>query len=300
MLLSSAAALSATRFAARSPQQQTQNPALTPAGSPRAPQSPAPQSAAIQSPAPQSPAQQTPSPQTPPALPPPPPVPARPTLNVVVLDPAHGGTDSGARGSGGIRESEVLLNFSTQVRKALEAAGIRVIETRQGNDNPTFDDRSAIANGQHGAIFITLHISSTGPPSTARVYIFAPPYELVVTSSASSSSSPAANDTNILLNWDRAQIPFLGLSAHLAELTQIQLSQRFRGSPGTHLAAAIRQLRTVAAPAIAIELSSVSVEDRATLFEMAPGLAEGVARAVTSFRAYYDATPSIPSAGGGN
>lgn len=190
----------------------------------------------------------------------------------------------------------MLLNVSTQIRKALEATAIRVIETRQGNDNPSFDDRSAIANAQRGAIFITLHISSTGPPRTARVYIFAPPYDPGVAPFA----SPAAGDAKMLLDWDRAQIPFLGLSQHLAEVTQGQLSQRFRGSPGTHLAAAVRQLRTVAAPAIAIELSSVSVEDRATLFEMVPGVAEGVARAVSSFRNYYDALPSIPFAGGGS
>jgi len=275
VFLFSAAALSATRFAAQSPQQpaQTPSPLLSPAQQILPPQ--------------------TQSTQTPPPLP----LPARPTLNVVVLDPAHGGTDTGARGSGGIRESEVLLNFSTQVRKALESTGIRVVETRQGNDNPSFDDRSAIANGQRGAVFITLHISSTGPPSTVRVYIFAPPYELGV---ATPAASPATNDRNGLLSWDRAQIPFLPLSQHLAELTQIQLTHRFRGSPGTHLAAAVRQLRNVAAPAIAIELSSVSVEDRATLFEMAPNLAEGVARAVTSFRSYYDAAPSIPSSSGGN
>src|SRR5712691_8655579 len=30
-------------------------------------------------------------------------------LNIVVLDPAHGGTDPGARGTGGIRESEIVL-----------------------------------------------------------------------------------------------------------------------------------------------------------------------------------------------
>src|ERR1700739_1093449 len=34
------------------------------------------------------------------------------SLNVVVLDPAHGGTDPGARGTGGIRESEVALEFA--------------------------------------------------------------------------------------------------------------------------------------------------------------------------------------------
>src|ERR1700686_4865932 len=37
-------------------------------------------------------------------------------LNIVVLDPAHGGTDTGARGTGGVRESEIVLEFAVKVR----------------------------------------------------------------------------------------------------------------------------------------------------------------------------------------
>src|SRR5712692_2265711 len=92
-------------------------------------------------------------------------------LNIVVLDPAHGGTDPGARGTGGIRESDIVLDFAMQVRRALELQGFQVVQTRQGNDNPSFDDRSASANAQRGAVFVTLHISSTGLQSTARVYV---------------------------------------------------------------------------------------------------------------------------------
>src|SRR5712691_4950779 len=84
-------------------------------------------------------------------------------LNIVVLDPAHGGTDPGARGTGGIRESEIVLDFTIQVRRALELQGFQVVQTRQGNENPSFDDRSATANAQRGAVFVTLHISSIEP-----------------------------------------------------------------------------------------------------------------------------------------
>src|SRR5260370_36898539 len=83
-------------------------------------------------------------------------------LNIVVLDPAHGGTDPGARGTGGIRESEIVLDFAIQVRRALELQGFQVVQTRQGNEDPSFDDRSATTNAQRGAVFFTLHISSTG------------------------------------------------------------------------------------------------------------------------------------------
>src|SRR5437899_2307352 len=93
------------------------------------------------------------------------------SLNIVVLDPAHGGVDYGARGAEGVRESEVVLEFSAQVRRALELQGFQVVQTRLGNENPSFDDRSAMANAQLGGVFVSLHIASTGLPGTARVYV---------------------------------------------------------------------------------------------------------------------------------
>ena len=195
------------------------------------------------------------------------------TPNIVVLDPAHGGTDPGARGTGGIRESEIVLEFTAQIRTALESAGFQVMVTRQGNENPSFDDRSAIANAQRGAMFVTLHVASTGLPGTARVYVM--------------SDLAISNDATGLIPWDRAQGPFLPLSRRFGDLVQGFLSQRFKGSPGIAQAAAVRQLRTTAAPAIAVEISSVSIEDRGALDRMAPGVADAIARGATAFRPSY-------------
>ena len=201
-------------------------------------------------------------------------------LNVVVLDPAHGGTDLGARGTGGIQESDVVMEFATETRKALEQQGLQVVQTRQTNDNPSFDDRSAIANAQKNAVFITLHISSTGLPGTARVYV--------------NSDLPAVATTNGLIPWDHAQAPFLGLSRKLGDLVQGMLTQRFKGSPDTAQTATIRQLRTTAAPAIAVEVSSVVANDRADLDHMAPAVADAIARGVAAFKPLY----VVPSTGG--
>jgi N-acetylmuramoyl-L-alanine amidase len=197
-------------------------------------------------------------------------------LNIVVLDPAHGGTDTGARGTGGIRESEIVLQFALQVRRALEAQGFQVIQTRMGNENPSFDDRSAMANAQIGAVFVSLHVSSTGLPGTVRVYV-------------NSDLPPASGgrEASGLIPWDRAQAPFLFLSHKLGDFVQGNLAVRFRGSPGSSQAAAIRQLRTTAAPAIAVEISSVAVNDRLDLDRMAPGVADAIARGVTDFRPSY-------------
>jgi N-acetylmuramoyl-L-alanine amidase len=202
-------------------------------------------------------------------------------LNVVVLDPAHGGTDPGARGTGGIRESEIVLDFAAQVRRALELQGFQVVQTRQGNEDPSFDDRSATANAQRGAVFVTLHISSTGLPGTARVYV--------------NADLPTVAESNGLIPWDRAQAPFLGLSKKFGDFVQGFLLQRFKGSPDTAQTASVRQLRTTAAPAIAVEISSVTVEDRAELDRMAPGVADAIARGVAAFKPSY----VVPNISGG-
>jgi N-acetylmuramoyl-L-alanine amidase len=198
---------------------------------------------------------------------------SRPGLNIVVLDPAHGGTDTGARGTGGIRESEIVLQFAVQVRRAIEAQGFQVVQTRLGNENPSFDDRSALANAQTGAVFVTLHVASTGLPGTVRVYV--------------NSNLPGAREANGLVPWDRAQSPFLSLSQKLGDFVQGNLAQKFKGSPGTAQASAVRQLRTTAAPAIAVEISSVVIADRQDLDRMAPGVADAIARGVAAFRPSY-------------
>lgn len=222
-----------------------------------------------------TPALQSPSASIPPA--------AHSGLNVVVLDPAHGGTDPGARGTEGITESDEVLQFATATKRALEAQGFQVILTREANDNPSFDDRSARANAQRGAVFITLHIASTGLTGTARVYV--------------EPEVPASNNITGLIPWDRAQAPFLSLSRKMGDLVQQELSKRFKGSPDTLQTAPVRQLRTTAAPAIAVEISSVSVKERAELDRMVPGVAEAIARGLTDFRPLY-VVPSIVAPGG--
>ena len=204
-------------------------------------------------------------------------------LNIVVLDPAHGGTDPGARGTEGITESDEVLQFANATKRALEAQGFQVILTREGNDNPSFDDRSARANAQRGAVFITLHIASTGLTGTARVYV--------------EPEVPASNNITGLIPWDRAQAPFLSLSRKMGDLVQQELSKRFKGSPDTLQTAPVRQLRTTASPAIAVEISSVSVKERAELDRMVPGVAEAIARGLTDFRPLY-VVPSIVVPGG--
>ena len=123
------------------------------------------------------------------------------------------------------------------------------METRQDNEDPSFDDRSATVNAQVGAVFITLHVSSTGTPGQVRVYSEPLPADTGTSEpSAPSSQGQQAQRSfsqlnfpshNGLLPWDDAQDAYAGASRRLAELTQAVLSQRFSASPSSAFVAPI-------------------------------------------------------------
>jgi N-acetylmuramoyl-L-alanine amidase len=217
-------------------------------------------------------------PPAPPAVPQTPALLRQDGLRVVVLDAGHGGTDAGARGPAGVLEKDVVLVLARLVRNELERQGYQVVLTREGNDNPSFEDRAALANAQRGFLFITLHISSTGPTGTARAYYYGG-------AKADPASSPASAG---LTRWEEAQLPHIALSRRFAELLQVQLGLKFRGSAEIPSAAAVRQLRSVAGPAVAVEISSVAASSR-SLLDMGPGLAAAILRAAEAFRPLYEA-----------
>jgi N-acetylmuramoyl-L-alanine amidase len=231
------------------------------------------QTAPEQAPAPQ----QTPAPQLPaPQVPPP-----RPALGIVVIDAAHGGTDNGARGENGVIEKDVVATLAQSLKHEFERQGARVVLTRSGDLAPSFADRAALANALPGAVFLTLHVASSGPAGTAIAYSLAPPAAPATT--APTDQAPAAVPA-FLIPWQDAQLRYLGESRRLAELLQIQLAQKFKGSPETPQRGAIRQLRLVEHPAVAVEIASAAVEQRQQLDRMAPGLAEAFLRALEAFR----------------
>jgi N-acetylmuramoyl-L-alanine amidase len=197
-------------------------------------------------------------------------------LVTVVLDPAHGGADPGARGASGIIEKDVVLTLARSLAAQLERQGLRVVFTRPGDENPGINERAAIANAQRGAIFISLHAGSTGVPGTALAYFFSGEME--------ADSSPGRGG---LLRWNSAQGPFREQSRRLSELVQVQIGQKLKGSQEVPQAAAVRQLRHITLPAVAIELSSVSVADRKSLDTALPPLADAIAQGVVTFRPLF-------------
>ncbi len=78
-----------------------------------------------------------------------------------VVDAGHGGSDSGAVGPTGLRESDVNLSVSLKLRELLEARGATVYMTRDTDAYVTISDRYNYANRLGVDRFISVHHNST-------------------------------------------------------------------------------------------------------------------------------------------
>lgn len=81
---------------------------------------------------------------------------------VVVLDPAHGGLNTGARISNHLLEKDLVLKLSKSLRSKLAARKIDVITTRNSDVTLSATDRAQIANRAGAQACITLHATTSG------------------------------------------------------------------------------------------------------------------------------------------
>ena len=79
---------------------------------------------------------------------------------IVVLDPGHGGNDTGTIGPDGIEEKWITLPIATKAAQVLRQEGATVIMTRTGDTNPSLYDRTDIANRAGADVFVSIHGNS--------------------------------------------------------------------------------------------------------------------------------------------
>lgn len=94
---------------------------------------------------------------------------------LIVIDPGHGGPDTGAIARTGDEEKEVVLQVAKQLRaELLKTNRYRVLMTRDDDTFVPLDERVSIARTNAAALFISVHADSlskgTGEASGATVY----------------------------------------------------------------------------------------------------------------------------------
>lgn len=80
---------------------------------------------------------------------------------IVVLDPGHGGQDSGTI-KNGVTEKELTLDVAHRVERRLREFGLVPVLTRADDSYISLQDRAAIANSQPESVFISIHFDEAG------------------------------------------------------------------------------------------------------------------------------------------
>jgi N-acetylmuramoyl-L-alanine amidase len=81
---------------------------------------------------------------------------------VVIIDPGHGGKDSGAIGIGGVQEKNIILPIGKRIAEILERNGIQVIMTRDSDYFVTLPGRVTMAEQANASVFVSIHANSAG------------------------------------------------------------------------------------------------------------------------------------------
>ncbi len=88
----------------------------------------------------------------------------------IVIDPGHGGHDSGTLGAGGIEEKDVVLDVALRLGKLLhERLGAEIIYTRSDDTFIPLETRTAIANKAQADLFLSIHANSSEDPMARGV-----------------------------------------------------------------------------------------------------------------------------------
>jgi N-acetylmuramoyl-L-alanine amidase len=82
-------------------------------------------------------------------------------VETVVLDPGHGGMDPGCLGLAGQKEKDVVLDIALRLRKLLEAAGLKVVMTRESDIYIKVETRCIPANNMNADLFVSIHANAS-------------------------------------------------------------------------------------------------------------------------------------------
>ena len=170
-------------------------------------------------------------------------------IETIVLDPGHGGIDSGAMNRWGAEKS-FALDVAQYARLQLMQAGYKVEMTRATDKAVSLEDRVAFANRFSNAVFVSVHFNTSGSAEGLESYALAP---AGVTSNAAKSNEVSDVDTRWCSgNAQDEQNIALAAAVHATVLSRLSLFDRGVKHSRFHV------LRNVRVPAVLIECGFLS------------------------------------------
>jgi N-acetylmuramoyl-L-alanine amidase len=231
-------------------------------------------------------------------------------VQTIVIDPGHGGTESGALGPGGSAEKDLTLLLAQALqRRLMQRLPVKVVLTRTEDANLPLETRTAVANQNKADLFISLHVNSSfgAQAHGAETYILSmqasdplaagsAEIENASAEAAERSGSDGSDplyDLQLIL-WDLAQSHHLAESNRFASLVQDELNSALQLRDRGVKQAPFRVLMGAAMPAVLVEvgfLSNPEEESRLQSPQYRQQLVDALVRAVSRYRTQSQAAP---------
>jgi len=228
-------------------------------------------------------------------------------FNVIVIDPGHGGKDSGTIGIDGIEEKNInlaiALKLGADIRKNMK--DVKVVFTRKTDKFIELYRRGQIANENGGKLFISIHCNATPhKPSSSNgfeVYLLRPGRTKEAISIASRENSvikyednperyKKLTDENFIL-VSMAQAAYMRYSEQFASFVDKEMAKKVSEEPRGVKQAGFYVLVGASMPSVLIETGFLSNPKDAHYLNSNTGqtnIAEGIFDAIKKFRAMYE------------
>jgi N-acetylmuramoyl-L-alanine amidase len=235
-----------------------------------------------------------------------------PPRPVIVLDPGHGGVDSGARGVHGVQEKTVVFEFCAELRRQLDATKrYTVVMTRDSDQYVDLDDRVDIARRANASLLVSVHadtLSEDANVSGSTVYTVADrasdaeAARIAARENAASGGSRRENPdvADILFDLKRRE------SRTYAHIFSRGLVDNLRGTAklnhNPERSASFVVLKAPGFPSVLVELGYLSnLQDVQSLLspEWRAKAAAAMVKSIDAFFAGYGRPDSVPSAESG-
>jgi N-acetylmuramoyl-L-alanine amidase len=224
-------------------------------------------------------------------------------IDVIIIDPGHGGIEDGAIGPRGTREKDIVLDIAQKLRQMFEEdENLDVILTRADDTTLLLDERADIANSRNGELFVSIHVNWFEKSSVKGTQTFflaaamndaARATALLENRSAlvgkTEEETDSLDDLSLIL-VDLLQSEYLTESQALAADIQAELIKSLKTKDRGIDQAGFFVLNKVFMPSVLVEVAFISNKHEETLLNkdsFRKKAAEGIYRGIKKFIAKY-------------
>jgi len=196
---------------------------------------------------------------------------------LIMIDPAHGGAETGVSLSDKYFEKDLVLSVALAVQKELGRSGkIDVRLTRSQDTQISVADRIKMVQAARPDAFVSLHVNAGFSKNAAGYEVYFPGF----------STAPSGKDESAAILTDMEKNKYLNDSVKLAQIIQRNLQSVFPRKGRGLREAGIPILKDLTIPAVVLEIAfATNLEDKARLMDAKSqqAIAEALSRSIKEY-----------------